>query len=103
MRDTHTGDDCRIPEDGRRVREVVEQPHSCAEQHGSQIDVELVEQPRVHALLDRFGAVQRSGMTPEEIYAQGKRARFGGRSRRNCSTVAYACRQSEVSSVTLAP
>jgi hypothetical protein len=30
MRDTHTGDDCRIPEDGRCVREVVEQPHSCA-------------------------------------------------------------------------
>ena len=30
MRDTHTGDDCRVPEDGRCVREVVEQPHSCA-------------------------------------------------------------------------
>jgi len=30
MRDTHTGDDCRIPEDDRCVREVVEQPHSCA-------------------------------------------------------------------------
>jgi hypothetical protein len=28
MRDTHTGDDCRIPEDDRCVREVVEQPHS---------------------------------------------------------------------------
>jgi hypothetical protein len=30
MRDTHTGDDCRIPEDDRCVREVVEQPHSYA-------------------------------------------------------------------------
>ena len=30
MRDTGTGDDCRIPQDGRCVREVVEQPHSCA-------------------------------------------------------------------------
>ena len=30
MRDTHTGDDCRIPEDDRCVRDVVEQPHSCA-------------------------------------------------------------------------
>ena len=32
MRDTDTGDDCRIPEDDRCVREVVEQPHPCAEQ-----------------------------------------------------------------------
>jgi hypothetical protein len=30
MRDTHTGDDRRIPEDDRCVREVVEQPYSCA-------------------------------------------------------------------------
>src|SRR5713101_4516237 len=30
MRDTHTGGDRRIPEDDRCVREVVEQPHSCA-------------------------------------------------------------------------
>ena len=30
MRDTHTGDDCRIAEDGRCVREVVEQPHTSA-------------------------------------------------------------------------
>jgi hypothetical protein len=30
MRDTHTGDDCRIHEDDWCVREVVEQPHSCA-------------------------------------------------------------------------
>jgi hypothetical protein len=44
-----------------------------------------------------------SRMTPEGIYAQGRRAQFGGRSRRNRPTVAYACRQSEVSSVTLAP
>jgi hypothetical protein len=43
VRDTYAGDDCRIPEDGRCVRKVVEQPHSCAEQHGSQIDVDLVE------------------------------------------------------------
>ena len=57
MRDTHTGDDCRIPEDDRCVREMVEQPHPCAEQHGSQIDVNLVEQPGVEALLDRLGAV----------------------------------------------
>jgi hypothetical protein len=35
---------------------VVEQPHSCAWPHGSQIDVDLVEQPRVQALLDRLGA-----------------------------------------------
>ncbi len=49
MRDTHTGDDGRIPEDGRCVREVVEQSHSCAEQHGRQIDVDLVEQPGVQA------------------------------------------------------
>jgi hypothetical protein len=40
---------------------------------------------------------------PEGTYAQGRRAQFGGRSRRNHSTVAYACLQSEVSSVTLAP
>ena len=57
MRDTHTGDDRRIPEDDGCVREVVQQPHSCAEQHGSQIDVDLVEQPSVQALLDRLGAV----------------------------------------------
>ena len=44
-----------------------------------------------------------SRMTPEGIYAQGRRAQFGGRSRRNRSTVAYACLQSEVSSATLAP
>jgi SAM-dependent methyltransferase len=37
------------------------------------------------------------------IYAQGRRAQVGGRSRRNRSTVAYACLQSEVSSATLAP
>src|SRR6186997_2742218 len=36
-------------------------------------------------------------------YAQGRRAQVGGRSRRNHSTVAYACLQSEVSSATLAP
>jgi hypothetical protein len=41
MRDTHTGDDCRIPENDRCVREVVEQPHSCAQHHGSQIDVDI--------------------------------------------------------------
>ena len=40
---------------------------------------------------------------PEGIYARGRRAQFGGRSRRNGSTVAHACLQSEVSSVTLAP
>src|SRR3954454_15876774 len=34
-------------------------------------------------------------MTHEVIYAQGRRAQFGGRSRRNSSTVAYACLQSE--------
>ena len=44
-----------------------------------------------------------SRMTPEGFYAQGRRAQFGGRSRRNHSTVAYACLQSEVSSATLAP
>ena len=55
MRDTHTGDDRRIPEDDGCVREVVEQPYSCAEQHGSQIDVDLVEEPCVQALPDRFG------------------------------------------------
>ena len=55
MRDTHAGDDRRITEDGRYLREVVEQPHSCAEQHGSQIDLDLVEQPCVQALLDRLG------------------------------------------------
>jgi hypothetical protein len=43
MRDTHTGDDCRIPENGRCVRKAVEQPHSCAEQHGSHIYLDLVE------------------------------------------------------------
>ena len=37
------------------------------------------------------------------LHAQGRRAQFGGRSRRNRSTVAYACLQSEVSSATLAP
>ena len=40
---------------------------------------------------------------PLGIYAHGRRAQFGGRSRRNRSTVAYACLQSEVSSATLAP
>ena len=40
-------------------------------------------------------------MTPEGIYAQGRRAQFGGRCRRNRSTVAYACPQSEVSSARL--
>lgn len=38
---------------------MVEQPHSSAWQHGSQIDVDLVEQPGVQALLDRLGAVHR--------------------------------------------
>jgi hypothetical protein len=42
MRDTDTRDDLRIAEDSRCVREVFEQPHSGAEQHGSQIDVDLV-------------------------------------------------------------
>ena len=42
-------------------------------------------------------------MPPEAIYAQGRRDQFGGRSRRNRSTVAYACLQSDVSSATLAP
>ena len=55
MRDTHTGDDSGIPEDDRCVLELVEQPHSCAKQHGSQIDVDLVEQAGVQALLDRLG------------------------------------------------
>jgi hypothetical protein len=68
MRDTHTGDDCRIPEDDRCVREVVEQRHSCAEQHASQMDVDLVEQPGVQALLDRLRAVHshrfRAGRAP---------------------------------------
>ena len=40
---------------------------------------------------------------PGGDYAQGRRAQLGGRSRRNRSTVAYACLQSEVSSATLAP
>jgi hypothetical protein len=31
---------------------------------------------------------QCSGMTPERIYAQGRRAQYGGRSRRNRSAVA---------------
>jgi hypothetical protein len=31
MRHAHTGDDRRIPQDDRCVREVVEQPHSCAD------------------------------------------------------------------------
>jgi hypothetical protein len=44
-----------------------------------------------------------SRTTPEGLYAQGRGAQFGGRSRRNRSTVAYACLQSEVSSATLAP
>ena len=30
MGDTHTGDDGRVPEDDRCVRELLEQPHSCA-------------------------------------------------------------------------
>ena len=42
-----------------------------------------------------------SRMTPEGFYAQGRRAQFGGRSRRNRSTVGYACPQSEVSSARL--
>ena len=33
-------------------------------------------------------------MTPQAIYAQGRRAQFGGRSRGNRSIVAYACLQS---------
>jgi hypothetical protein len=41
--------------------------------------------------------------TPEGVYAQGRRAELGGRSRRNRSIVAYACLQSETSSATLAP
>ena len=43
MSDTHTSDDCRIPDDDRCVRKVVEQPHPFAQQHGCQIDVDLVE------------------------------------------------------------
>src|SRR4029453_231481 len=62
MRDADTGEDCRIPEDDRGVREVVEQPYSSAQQHGSQIDVDLVEQPGVQALLDRLGAVHSHGL-----------------------------------------
>ena len=50
MRDTHTCDDRRIPEDGRRVREVIKQRHPCAEQHRCQIDLDRVEQPGVQAL-----------------------------------------------------
>ena len=44
-----------------------------------------------------------NGRGVRPAYAQGRRAQFGGRSRRNCSTPAYACLQSEVSSATLAP
>ena len=62
MCDTHTGDDRWTPEDDRCGREVVEQPHPCAEQHGSLIDVELIEQPGVQALLDRSGAVHEHGL-----------------------------------------
>ena len=52
-----TVDDGRIPEHGRCVREVVEEAHSGTQQHRCQIDLELVEQPRVQALLDRLGAM----------------------------------------------
>jgi len=62
MRDAYTGDDCRIPEDDRYVREVVEQPHSCAEQERSQIDVDLVEQSSVQTLLDCLAPVHAHGL-----------------------------------------
>ena len=48
-------------------------------------------------------SVRECCLNAEGIYAQGRRAQFGGRSRRKGSTVAYACRQSEVASATLAP
>jgi hypothetical protein len=53
VRDTHAVDDFRVSEDDRCVREVVEQPDAFAEQDGSQVDLDLVEQPGVQALLDR--------------------------------------------------
>ena len=62
VRDTHTGSDIRAPEDGWCLRDVVEQPYTFTQQHGRQIDVELVEQPGVQALLDRLGAVHSHGL-----------------------------------------
>jgi hypothetical protein len=43
------------------------------------------------------------GAASEPLYAHGRRAHPGGRSRRNRSTFAYACLQSEVAFATLAP
>ena len=71
---TDTGDDGRIPEDGRCAREVVEQAYSCAEQHGSQIDVDLVEQAGVQALLDRLGAVHSYGPRAGSGFRSSNRA-----------------------------
>ena len=42
VRYTHARDDCRIPEDDRRVREVIEESHAPAQQKGCLIDVDLV-------------------------------------------------------------
>lgn len=62
MRDADTRADGRIPKDDWCVREVVKQPHAGAQQRGSQIDMDFVEQPSVQALLDRFGAVHSHGL-----------------------------------------
>jgi hypothetical protein len=49
--------------DPRRI-EIVEQAHTTAQQHGHEVDVDIVEQPGVQVLLRDVGAVSLPIMPP---------------------------------------
>jgi hypothetical protein len=57
MRDAHTSDHGRIPEDHRRVAGLVEQRDPGSEQQRDEVDVYLVQKPGVEALPDGVAAV----------------------------------------------
>jgi hypothetical protein len=58
----HARDHPRVAKDGRRAGEVVEEANSGAKQHRGDVDVELVEEPGIQALLNGVGAVDRNGL-----------------------------------------
>lgn len=85
------------------VAELVGAHADCGDEHAEQEEIPQTE----HVICVGVGRTACNPSTEARAWklaqAQGKRAQFGGRSRRNRSTVAYARRQSEVSSTTLPP
>ena len=57
MRDTHTGDRHGVAKEGRGVRQMVEEANAGPENHGREVDCELVEEAGVEELLDGIGTV----------------------------------------------